>query len=89
MRQSDGSCYLPILMKLAFSGAADEPGSNSNLLEMLGMQNRDLVDGKTINEAWNNMVTDVAGTTASAANDLVATTACLTMRSVLYRARAA
>ncbi len=55
--------------KLAFSGKADEPGDNSNLLGLVDIAKQPLVGGKnTLSESWNLMVTDIGNTTAQAAS---------------------
>lgn len=58
--------------KLAFSDSADEPGSNSNLLDMMALQDKATVGNKSMHQSWNDMVTDVASASARASNDLSA-----------------
>ncbi|WP_067583315.1 flagellar hook-associated protein FlgK [Endozoicomonas ascidiicola] len=59
---------------LAFSGAYDTPGDNSNLLELAKLEKAHLIEGnKTLGDSWNLLVTDVGNTTAQAEGSYNAT----------------
>ncbi|CAM3721004.1 flagellar hook-associated protein FlgK [Parendozoicomonas haliclonae] len=58
--------------KLAFSGKADEPGNNSNLLDLIKLQDKTIAGGQSVNQGWNSIISDVASSSARATNSLAA-----------------
>ena len=52
--------------KLAFSKQAGETSDNGNLLKLIKLQTKQLVDGKTIDDGWKEVVTGIANETSHA-----------------------
>ncbi len=61
--------------KLAFSAKDDEPGNNENLLAVIAIGDKPLVEGKSINSGWNSVVSKVASKSAGAKNSYDASSA--------------
>lgn len=71
---ADAAADMEVVMddpeKLAFSSDPDQPGNNENLIALGELQDEPLVEGEmTFNDAYNQLVLDVASTTAEAMND--------------------